>query len=147
MTEREAIGKPVRFTCHETSDMPAARAVGQALAAEIAAQFGPREERPLSILAEDADGVAGGLLGATHWGWCYIRQLWVRPDRQRQGLGRQLLAEAEALARSRGCAGLYVDTFDAGAASFYERAGYGRFGRIEDFPPGHARIFLSKSLA
>ena len=120
--------------------------VAKSLATEIAASFGPRDEQPLSIVAHAGDVVAGGLNGATHWGWCYIRQLWVQEDWRRRGLGRRLLAEAETLARLRHCAGLYVDTFDGGAALFYERAGFTLFGRIEGFPPGHARMFLCKKL-
>jgi ribosomal protein S18 acetylase RimI-like enzyme len=125
--------------------------VAASLAAEIAAGFGPRNELPLSIVATagDAvggDGVVGGLNGSTHWGWCYIRQLWVHADWRRRGLGRRLLAQAETVARARRCAGLYVDTFDPGAAAFYERAGFAGFGRIDGFPPGHARIFLRKRL-
>jgi ribosomal protein S18 acetylase RimI-like enzyme len=91
--------------------------------------------------------VVGGLNGSTHWGWCYIRHLWVREGWRRRGLGYTLLAEAETQARARHCVGLYVDTFDAGAAAFYERSGFERFGRIDDFPPGHARTFLLKRLA
>jgi GNAT superfamily N-acetyltransferase len=88
------------------------------LAEEIAAGFGPRDEAPLSIVAYAADAVVGGLNGATHWGWCYIRHLWVREDWRRRGLGLRLLAEAERHTRARHCAGVYVDTFDSGAARF-----------------------------
>jgi ribosomal protein S18 acetylase RimI-like enzyme len=129
----------------DTQNGAAAR-VAASLAGEIAAAFGPRDEAPLSIVATAGDAMVGGLNGATHWGWCYIRHLWVEADWRRRGLGRRLLAEAETQARARRCAGLYVDTFDGGAATFYERAGFIRFGQIDDFPPGHARIFLQKRL-
>jgi ribosomal protein S18 acetylase RimI-like enzyme len=121
--------------------------IASALAAEILAGFGPRDETPLSIVAQSGNTVVGGLNGSTHWGWCYIRHLWVREGWRRRGLGYTLLAEAETQARARHCVGLYVDTFDAGAAAFYERSGFERFGRIDDFPPGHARTFLLKRLA
>jgi len=120
--------------------------VGASLAAEIAAGFGPRNEVTLSIVATEGDAVVGGLNGVTHWGWCYIRHLWDQANWRRRGLGQRLLAEAETEARARLCAGLYVDTFDPGAAKFYEQAGFARFGQIDGFPPGHARIFLQKSL-
>ena len=120
--------------------------VASALAAEIAAGFGPRDEKPLSIVAHVGDVVTGGLTGATHWGWCYIRQLWVQEDWRRRGLGRRLLAEVETQARARDCGGMYVDTFDARAAVFYEGAGFVEFGRMDGFPPGYARFFLLKRL-
>jgi len=131
----------------EDTENSGAKQVGSSLSAEIVAGFGPRNELPFSIVARAGDTVVGGLNGSTHWGWCYIRQLWVHADWRRGGLGHRLMAETEALARARNCTGLYVDTFDPGAASFYERAGFERFGRIEDFPPGHARTFLQKRLA
>ncbi len=145
MTKRGSEDRPSIAVFDDTANSGAAR-VASSLAAEIAAGFGPRNELPLSIIATDGDAVVGGLNGATHWGWGYIRQLWVQAEWRRQGLGYRLLAEAETQTRARQCVGLYVDTFDAGAAAFYERAGFERFGRIEGFPPGHARIFLRKSL-
>ena len=45
-----------------------------------------------------------------------------------------------------GCVGVYLDTFEESAAAFYESRGFVRNGRIENFPPGAARIFLSKAL-
>jgi len=129
----------------DTANSGAAQ-VGAALAGEIAAGFGPPNGSPLSIVASEGETVVGGLNGATHWGWCYIRHLWVAADWRRRGLGQRLLTEAEAQARARQCLGIYVDTFDPGAAAFYERAGYELFGRIDNFPPGHARTFLQKRL-
>jgi ribosomal protein S18 acetylase RimI-like enzyme len=119
-------------------------AVGAALAAEMAARFGPRDEAPFSVLAYAGEVVVGGASGASHWGWCYIRQIWVDGAFRRAGVGRRLLAEIDGLARTRGCEGVYVDTFDAGAVRFYERAGFVVCGRIEGFPAGFARVFLQK---
>lgn len=128
------------------TDHSGAAMVASSLAAEVTAHFGPRDETPLSIVARAGDAVVGGLNGSTHWGWCYIRHLWVRDDWRRRGLGQRLLVHAETEARGRRCAGLYVDTFNEGAVAFYERAGFAPFGRIEGFPPGHARTFLVKRL-
>jgi ribosomal protein S18 acetylase RimI-like enzyme len=146
MTERLDREDPVSIALFDDTENSGAKHVAASLAAEIVAGFAPRDELPLSIVASAGDAVVGGLNGSTHWGWCYIRQLWVQADWRRQGLGQRLLAEAEARARARRCVGLYVDTFDPHAAAFYERAGFERFGRIEDFPPGHARTFLHKRL-
>jgi ribosomal protein S18 acetylase RimI-like enzyme len=146
MAERLDREDPVSIALFGDTENSGARHVAAALGAEIAAGFGPRDELPLSVVATAGDAVVGGLNGSTHWGWCYIRHLWVHADWRRRGLGQRLLAEAEMQARARQCVGLYVDTFDPGAASFYERAGFDRFGRIEDFPPGHARTFLLKRL-
>jgi ribosomal protein S18 acetylase RimI-like enzyme len=146
MTERLDSEEKLTIALFDDTENSGAKYVASSLAAEIAAGFGPRDESPLSIVATAGDAVVGGLNGSSHWGWCYIRHLWVQADWRRRGLGQRLLAEAETEARARQCVGLYVDTFDPGAASFYERAGFERFGRIDDFPPGHARTFLLKRL-
>lgn len=121
--------------------------IGAILGLEVGDRLGPRDERPLSILARDAGGAAvGGLNGVSHWRWLYVRHLYVAPAWRGQGLGGRLLAEADQAARARGCVGLYLDTFEESAAVFYERHGFVRHGRIENFPVGAARIFLSKTL-
>jgi ribosomal protein S18 acetylase RimI-like enzyme len=120
--------------------------VAESLAAEMTAGFAPRNEQPFSIVARSGETLVGGLNGATHWGWCYIRQLWVHAEWRRRKLGRRLLDEAGKQAKACQCVGLYVDTFDPGAARFYERSGFERFGAIDGFPPGHSRIFLKKML-
>lgn len=135
----------LRLDWDESSACPELAA---ALAAEVAEGFGPRDERPFAILAREPGGaLAGGVNGVTHWGWCYVRHLFVAAGRRRGGLGTRLLTEAERLARGRGCRGIYLDTFDPGAEAFYLRLGYERAGVIEDFPPGHRRTWLAKRLA
>ena len=147
MTRRPDVEKPLIFVSADDAENSGVAVVSASLAAEIATRFGPRNERPLSIIVYDGDVVIGGLTGGTHWGWGYIRQFWVRKDWRSQGVGHRLLEQADILAQARDCVGLYVDTFDPGAAKFYERCGFLRFGQIEDFPLGHARIFLAKRLA
>jgi ribosomal protein S18 acetylase RimI-like enzyme len=70
------------------------------------------------------------------------------PEAQRgAGIGRELMRRAEAEAVERGCLGAWLDTFSFQAPGFYERLGYSIFGRIDDYPPGHSRFFMRKSLA
>jgi ribosomal protein S18 acetylase RimI-like enzyme len=58
-----------------------------------------------------------------------------------------LLAEAERIAQERGCIGAQLDTMSWQALTFYERHGYSVFGVLDNFPPGHRKYFLKKSLA
>jgi GNAT superfamily N-acetyltransferase len=78
--------------------------------------------------------------------WVFVRWLWVDDRYRKQGVGSSLLASAEAIARKGGCRGVYLDTFTFQAPKFYERHGYRECGRIDDFPPGHSRIWLKKTL-
>jgi GNAT superfamily N-acetyltransferase len=108
---------------------------------------GPAQFRPLVLLMSDAESpVIGGLWGRTSWSFLYVELLYV-PDLLRgQGFGSRLLRQAEEEALRRGCTGAWLDTFSFQAPDFYRRRGYTVFGAIEDYPPGHRRYFLRKSL-
>jgi GNAT superfamily N-acetyltransferase len=132
----------------EVPGEPASQWTTGRLADEVAAKHGPRNEEKFALAARDeAGGWIGGINGLIHWRWLYIGQFYLLPDWRGNGLGRALLAEAEAYARERGCVGLYLDTFDPGALDFYRKCGFDVVGRIENFPPGAARTFLSKSFS
>ena len=70
----------------------------------------------------------------------------VRDGWRGQGLGTRLLAAAEAAARGRGCHDVWLDTFSFQALPFYEQHGYVVFGTLENYPTGHERYFVRKSL-
>jgi ribosomal protein S18 acetylase RimI-like enzyme len=59
-----------------------------------------------------------------HRGWIY--SLAVSPDRQRQGLGRAMIVEAERLLRELGCTkiNLQVRTSNAAVIGFYRSVGF-----------------------
>ena len=78
-------------------------------------------------------------------GWLFIRYLWVSEALRGKGIGRKLMADAEARALERGCHSAWVDTFSFQAPGFYPKLGYTVFGEL-DYPPGHKRIFLQKRL-
>ncbi len=147
MTRKPGLHKPLIVVSCDSADDDGPAFVSAALNAEIALRFGPRAEKPLSILAYDGEILVGGLNGVTHWRWCYIRHFWVGQSWRGRGVGRWLLAHAEIESRAQNCVGVYLDTFDPGAATFYERQGFARCGQIDDFPPGCARTFLCKRLS
>lgn len=102
---------------------------------------------PHWIIGRDAEGaIRAGLRYLTAFDWLFVHMLWVEAPYRFQGIGSRLMAEAEAAAREKGCRGAYLDTFTFQAPKFYERHGYREFGRLEGFPPGHARIWFAKSL-
>jgi GNAT superfamily N-acetyltransferase len=106
---------------------------------------GPSKHVPLWLFARDAAGkVQGGVRGQTYWSWCSIDVLTVAEPYRRRGIGSRLLAKAEEIARARGCVGIRLDTVSFQAPSFYSHHGYIEFGRIDDYPPGHTRLWFMK---
>ncbi len=79
-------------------------------------------------------------------GSLYVGLLAVDPARQAGGLGKELLARAEAVARERSLRRLRMTVISARAEllAFYERRGYARTGRTEPFPEHDPRFGLPK---
>jgi GNAT superfamily N-acetyltransferase len=104
--------------------------------------------QPFSVLLSDTEGgpVTGGLYGYQLFDWLFIQYVAVPPDLKGRGIGQELMARAEAWARARGLAGLWLDTFAFQARPFYEKLGFSVFGEIKDHPRGSSRFFLQKRL-
>jgi GNAT superfamily N-acetyltransferase len=103
--------------------------------------------RPLAVFARDAAGcVVGGARGTTNWNWLHIGLLWVSDAERGQGLGRRLMSAIEDAGRARGCTRVHLDTFSYQARPFYEKLGYEIFATLDDYPPGHQRFFMRKTL-
>src|SRR5215471_13287721 len=78
-----------------------------------------------------ATGDRRRLVWKLYCGWLVIRHLWVRDDLRRRGVGRGLMALAEARAVERGCHSAWLDTFSFQARGFYEKLGYEGFGTLD----------------
>ncbi len=106
-----------------------------------------RDPALLSVFVRDPQKrIVGGLNGMTIWGWLHVKELWVRPELRSRGLGSRIMAAAEREALLRGCHRALLDTFDFQAKPFYKRLGYRQWGELRDFPSGHARFFMAKTL-
>jgi GNAT superfamily N-acetyltransferase len=121
-------------------------AVLKPLIAHNIAAAGDGGHVPFAITVRDSGGdIVGGLFGSIWHGFLFIEQL-AMGEASGEGIGRQVMALAEAEARKRGCRGMWLDTFTFQAPWFYPKLGFTEFGRITDYPPGHDRIFLMKRL-
>jgi GNAT superfamily N-acetyltransferase len=107
----------------------------------------PNDWVPLAVFVRDSAGqILGGLTGGTYWNWLYVGMFWLSEGIRGQGLGSQLLARAEREGLQRGCRHSFLDTTSFQALPFYLKQGYKLYAQLDDFPPGHSRYFLKKSL-
>jgi GNAT superfamily N-acetyltransferase len=105
----------------------------------------PHDARRFALLLHDSDNhLAAGLSAVLSWQWLFVEALWVGDAWRRRGIGRALLAHAEAHAATAGCHSAWLDTFQARA--FYLALGYRQFGALDDYPTGQTRHFLCKRL-
>ena len=104
----------------------------------------PFTEEQLVFVAEEGGEMLGGLAATLNNQWMHVDLLAIQPQARGRGVGRQLLAEAETLARARGMVGVWLDTHGFQAPEYYPKLGFIEFGRIEDQPPGHTRRFFQK---
>lgn len=97
------------------------------------------------LVARQGDEIVGTLRLATKKPWAidtsyftrcgrplYMVAMAILPQRQRQGLGRRCLEEAQRIARAWPADAIRLDAYDAdaGAGGFYARCGYAERGRL-----------------
>ena len=98
------------------------------------------------LMARDT---AGQLLGSVYLEIkrpdLYLGMLSVDPDQQAHGIGRQLLAAAEAYARQTGCTGVLISVISVRTEliAWYERLGFQPTGETVPFPE-EAKLSLPK---
>ena len=114
--------------------------LNQAQQGEVAA-YAP-QAYAFSLIVDENQ--VGGLVGEVLWDWFYIKLLAVDPSYQGKGFGASLVEKAEEVAEERSCSGIWVNTYSFQAPNFYTRLGFKEFGRLNDNPVGHDRIFLAK---
>ena len=101
------------------------------------------------ILVGERDGrmLACAHIAAEHDGSAYFGMFSVEPSLQGAGIGKEVLAEAERVAREDlGCTRMKMTVIDVRdeLIAFYERRGYVRTGITKPFPYGEPRYGLPK---
>lgn len=110
---------------------------------------GPMGNSMLMIGARDGGGrIVGGLVAnlQSGWKWIHIQRLWIDDAHRHAGIGRRLLEAAEQEAQKLGILYSAVDTMEFQAPEFYEKQGYSVYGVMEDYPYGHRKFHLRKTL-
>ena len=108
---------------------------------------GPFHYSRIVLTARGKTGrVVGGVILQSYWTETYVELLWLSERARRQGLGRELIQEAERRARRRGSRLIHLSTYSFQAPGFYEKLGFRRCGRISGSPKGATRYFYVKRL-
>lgn len=134
----------LRFTLDPAPSVETLRKLGDAINTFHALTVPLDAQRFALLLHAEHGGLAGGLCGVLAWQWLFVQALWVDDTWRGRGIGRGLLARAEAHAVAAGCHSVWLDTFQA--RGFYRALGYQEFGALENYPEGQTRWFLCKRL-
>lgn len=76
------------------------------------------------VLRDHEDTIVGGISTSTLYWTQYLEVLWVDEKYRRLGYGRDLVLEAQRLAREIGCISSHVYTFSWQGPEFYQAIGY-----------------------
>ena len=105
------------------------------------------ESEPLNIYVEDDSGeLLAGLVAETFGNWLEIEYLFVKEGLRGQGIGSQLLQQAESEAKKRNCRFAFVNTYQFQAPAFYQKYGYKEVFVLKDYPYSGQRHYYQKDL-
>ena len=105
------------------------------------------ESEPLNLYVEDDNGqLLAGLVAETFGNWLEIEYLFVKEDLRGQGIGSQLLQQAESEAKKRNCRFAFVNTYQFQAPAFYQKHGYKEVFTLKDYPYTGQRHYYQKDL-
>ena len=105
------------------------------------------ESEPLNLYIEDEHGeIMAGLVAETFGNWLQIEYLFVKEDLRGQGIGSQLLQQAESEAKKRNCRFAFVNTYQFQAPAFYQKHGYKEVFTLKDYPYTGQRHYYQKDL-
>ena len=105
------------------------------------------ESEPLNLYVEDENGeIMAGLVAETFGNWLEIEYLFVKEDLRGQGIGSQLLQQAESEAKKRNCRFAFVNTYQFQAPAFYQKHGYKEVFTLKDYPYTGQRHYYQKEL-
>ncbi len=101
------------------------------------------------VARDDGRAVACGALRRDAAGVGEVKRMYTVPSHQSQGIGGQILARIEELAREEGLTRLVLETGHAHDAAWrvYERGGFTRCGPVLDYPETGYSVFYEKSIA
>jgi len=111
------------------------------------AMKGSESFKLLEIVAKNEAGeVIGGLYGYNQRGWLYVDWLVIHEDYRKQGIGADLMKQAEKIALKRNLNKIRLSTFEFQAPDFYKKIGFKVVAIEEGFPEGFKTYYMQKFL-
>ena len=101
----------------------------------------------INLVLKDHEGtIVGGILTSTLYWSLYLEVLWVDEKYRGLGYGRDLVLEAQRLAKKNGCKTSHTYTFSWQAPDFYQAVGYKLLATYEGYHGGITELILMKRL-
>jgi len=101
----------------------------------------------LNMVLKDHEGtIVGGIMTSTLYWSLYLEVLWVDKKYRGLGYGRNLVLEAQRLAKKQGCISSHTYTFSWQAPDFYQAVGYDLIATYDGYHGGITELILMKQL-
>ena len=131
----------------ENTESQKAQEIGDLIRSYNRSKRETSESEPLNLYVEDEHGqLLAGLVAETFGNWLEIEYLFVKEDLRGQGIGSQLLQQAESEAKKRNCRFAFVNTYQFQAPAFYHKQGYKEVFSLKDYPYTGQRHYYHKDL-
>lgn len=131
----------------ENTESQKAQEIGDLIRSYNRSKRETAESEPLNLYVEDEHGqLLAGLVAETFGNWLEIEYLFVKEDLRGQGIGSQLLQQAESEAKKRNCRLAFVNTYQFQAPAFYQKYGYKEVFTMKDYPYTGQRYYYQKEL-
>ena len=131
----------------ENTESQKAQKIGELVRSYNRSKRETAESEPLNLYVEDEHGqLLAGSVAETFGNWLEIEYLFVKEDLRGQGIGSQLLQQAESEAKKRNCRFAFVNTYQFQAPAFYQKYGYKEVFVLKDYPYSGQRHYYQKDL-
>ena len=131
----------------ENTESQKAQEIGNLIRSYNRSKREKAESEPLNLYIEDEQGqLMAGLVAETFGNWLEIEYLFVKEGLRGQGIGSQLLQQAESEAKKRNCRFAFVNTYQFQAPVFYQKYGYKEVFTMKDYPYTGQRHYYQKEL-
>ena len=131
----------------ENTESQKAQKIGELIRSYNRSKREAAECEPLNLYVEDEHGqLLAGLVAETFGNWLEIEYLFVKEELRGQGIGSQLLQQAESEAKKRNCRFAFVNTYQFQAPAFYQKYSYQEVFTMKDYPYTGQRHYYQKEL-